>query len=65
MVKFVWLRTILLRRLRSAQVKKEEQWAEDDQWRQERLNHRQQKLGKPEGSKMWDHVANWWFKHDF
>lgn len=29
-----------------AQVKKEEQWAEDDQWRQERLNHRKQKLGR-------------------
>ena len=50
MVKFAWLPTILLRRLRSSQVKKEEQWAEDDQWRQERLNHRQQKLGNQLGS---------------
>ena len=49
----------------SCEVKKEEQWAEDDQWRQERLNHRQQTLGKPEGPKNINHVvyvaskANW------
>ena len=34
----------LLLQLMFLQVKKEEQWAEDDQWRQERLNHRKQFL---------------------
>lgn len=39
------------------QVKKEEQWAEDDQWRQERLNHRKQILEQESGG-FWN-VVYW------